>query len=315
MARVGLRILMALVGVSLLVLYAVAAWLAFWVLATFWANRPPLGTTLLLVALLTAVFGYVSYQFGTAKILSSIDAVAVSRTDAPRLYGWVEELTGAMSIQPPTVLVAEMALPNALALGSARNGAVVLDRALFRLLTEEELAAILAHEFAHLESRDSLIQTMAYSAMRTVVGLVTVVSLPLVLFVTGLSRALAWIRGRPAHAAEGAFGRFQRTIQSGVAVVFLALTLLIRAHSRGREFAADDRAAEVTGQPLALASALSKIDRVSDPAWDLLTPLYTQGDEHGSFGELFSTHPSTEARVERLVERAASERVRRVRPR
>lgn len=100
-------------------------------------------------------------------------------------------------------------------------------------------------------------------------------------------------------------------VHNGVAVVFLVLTLVIRAHSRHREFAADDRAAEVTGRPLALARALTKIDRVSDPDWGLLSPLYTHGDEDNGLGRLFSTHPTTDDRVERLLAsaRAAQQRV------
>lgn len=315
MARLGLRILMALVGLSLLVFYGLAAGLTYWVLATFWANRPPLGTALLVVAGMTLVFGYLSYQFGTAQILSGIDAVEIPRADAPSLYSRLDGLAAQMDVDPPRLLVAELSLPNALALGSARNGAVVVDRALFRLLSDDELMAILAHELAHLESRDSLIQTLAYSTMRTVVGFLTFALLPVLLFLTGLARAVAWIRGHPGRWSESTLGQFRRFIHDGVAIVFLVFTLLIRAHSRRREFAADDRAAEVTGTPLALASALSKINRISDPNWDLLTPLYTQGDEESSFGRIFSTHPATEDRVERLVQRSRRQSTRAVRVR
>ncbi|MFD1585495.1 M48 family metallopeptidase [Halorientalis brevis] len=308
MGRFGLRLLMGLVGLSLLAFYGLAAWLTYALLATFWANRPPLGTTVLVVAGMTVVFGYLSYQFGTARILSSLDAVEIPRREAPGLYDRVDQLAAEMDVDSPRLLVAEMSLPNALALGSAGNGVVVLDRALFRFLTDEELLAILAHEFAHLESRDSLVQTMAYSAMRTVVGFVTFAFLPLLLFVTGVARAMAWIRGRPAEWSKGLFGQFQLFVHNGVALVFLVLTLLIRAHSRRREFAADDRAAEVTGRPLALARALSKIDRISNPDWGLLSPLYTRGDEDNGLGRIFSTHPGTDDRVERLVERANATR-------
>jgi len=295
---------MALVGLSLLAFYGVAAWVTYWLLAAFWANRPPLGTSLLVVAAMTLVFGYLSYQFGTARILSSLDAGEIPRAEAPGLYEYVDRLAAEMAITPPRLLVAEMSLPNALALGSAKNGVVVVDRDLFRLLTDEELLVILAHEFAHLENRDSLVQTLAVSAMRTVVGFVTFALLPLLLFVTGLARAMAWIRGRPTQWTDGLLGQFRSLVHNGVAVVFLVFTLLIRAHSRRREFAADDRAAEVTGRPLALARALTKIDRVSDPRWGLLSPLYTHGDEDNGLGWLFSTHPTTDERVDRLREHA-----------
>ena len=190
-----------------------------------------------------------------------------------------------------------------MALGGARDGVVVVDRSLFTLLTTDELETIVAHECAHLASRDSLVQTLAYSAMRTVVGLLTLALLPLLLFVTGLARGVAWMRGRPMIWDDSSLGRFRALVSTGVVLVRGAFTLVIRAHSRRREFAADDRAASVTGKPFALARALAKIDRVSDPDWSLLSPLYTRGDETGSLGRVLSTHPATEARVERLLER------------
>lgn len=304
MSRLALRTLMAAVGVSVLVFYAVVAGLAYVLLATLWANRPPLGTSLLIVAGLTVVFGFLSYQFGRSELLASVDAVEIPRRDAPELYRRVDAVASRMAIEPPRLLVAEMALPNAIALGGRGSGVVAVDRSLFTLLSPDELETIVAHECAHLESRDSLVQTLAYSAMRTVVGFLTLALLPLLLFATGLERGLAWIRGRPTRWTDGSVGRFRELVGSAVLLVLVVLTLLIRAHSRRREFAADDRAATVTGKPLALARALSKIDRVSDPDWSLLSPLYTRGDEEGTLGRIFSTHPDTDERVERLVERA-----------
>jgi heat shock protein HtpX len=261
-------------------------------------------TTLLLIGGFALVFGYLSYQFGTARILSSLDATAITRAEAPQLYRRVEKLAAPMSIHPPQLLVAEMPLPNALSLGGGRNGVVVVDRSLFHLLSHRELSAILAHEFAHLERRDSLVQTLAFSVLRTITGFVTVALLPLLLFLTGLARAGAWIRGRPTNWTDSLLGQFRLLVQHGVVVVFFFLTLVIRAHSRRREFAADDRAAEVTGDPVALARALSKIERITDPNWGLLSPLYTSGDEDGTLGRILSTHPATEDRIERLLERA-----------
>lgn len=308
MRRLGLRLLMAGVGFSVLVFYAFAAGLAYWVLLLFWANRPPLAQTLLIVAGMTLLFGYLSYQFGTTRLLASLDAVEISPEQSPHLYSRIEEMTASMTVDPPQLLVADLSVPNALALGSTSNGIIVVDRSLFRLLERPEFDAIVAHELAHLESRDSLVQTLAYSTMRTVVGLLTLALLPFLLFSTGLARGVAWIRGRPTAWSEGVLGQFRRLVESGVAVIFLLLTLLVRAHSRRREFAADDRAAEVTGQPVALARALAKIERVSDPEWGLLTPLYTRGDEQGTLTKILSTHPATDERIDRLLERAGYQR-------
>lgn len=304
MARLALRALMVAVGLSVLAFYGLAAWLAVELLVAVWANRPPLPTTLAIVAATTLLFGYLSYQFSTARILASLDAAEVPRRRAPDLHRRLDRIADRMAIDRPRLLVADMPLPNALSLGGARNGVVVLDRALLRILAPAELDGIVAHECAHLESRDSLIQTLAYSVTRTVVGLVTVVLLPALLFAAGLAQAEAWIRGRPHRRGPTGLDQVHALVGSVVAVVLLALTVLVRAHSRRREFAADERAADVTGQPVALARALRKIERVSDPDWGLLSPLYTRGDEDGTLARILSTHPATDDRVERLVERA-----------
>jgi heat shock protein HtpX len=304
MSRLGLRVLMAAVGLCVIAFYLLTAGLAYYLVSTLWASRPPLATSLLLVGGLAVVIGYLNYQFGTAQLLRSLDAVEIPRREAPGLYDRVDDIAARMEIDAPRILVAEMQLPNAMALGGGREGVVVVDRSLFALLTGDELETIIAHECAHIESRDSLVQTLAYSVVRTIVGLVTVALLPILLFVTGIARGVAWMAGRPTRWDDGTLGRFRDLVSTGV-VVLLVLTLLVRAHSRRREFAADARSATVTGKPVALARALIKIDRVADPSWSLLSPLYTRGDEDGPLGRVFSTHPATSERVDRLVDRVS----------
>ena len=87
-----------------------------------------------------------------------------------------------------------------------------------------------------------------------------------------------------------------------VTLLAIALTVLIRAHSRRREYAADDRAVEITGNPRALARALHKIDRASERQRGLLSTLYVQGDDEGLWTRLLSTHPPMDDRIERLLE-------------
>lgn len=299
--------MMVLVGLSLLVVYGLAALSTVWLFALLWVNRPPLGTTVLVVAVLVLVFGYLSYQFGTTRILAGLDARELDPARAPGLYQAVDDLTRRMDVEPPRLLLAEMELPNALAVGTPANGAIVLDRSLVRLLTDDELLAIIAHECAHLESHDSLVQTLAYSVMRTVVGTVAFLLLPVLLLVVGFARAVAWLRGQPARWTETALGRFYGTVQGAVALLLFFLTVVVRAHSRRREFAADERAAEVTGRPLALARALKKIERVTDPHWGLLSTLYVRGDENEGLREVLATHPDVDDRVDRLVELARGE--------
>ncbi|WP_299267636.1 M48 family metallopeptidase [Halorientalis sp.] len=296
MDRLGLRALMAGVGLSLLVGYGLAAWFVYSLLLWFWKSRPPLGTTIVVVGVAILVFAYLSYQYGTNRLLASVDAVDIQRERAPELYRRADRLAGNMRIETPRLLVADLSVPNALSLGSRTDGAVVLDRSLFRLLSPAELEGLLAHEFAHLESRDSLVQTLAYSGLRTLVGIVTVLLLPVTLFLTGLAQGVAWIRGRPTRWAEGSLGQLRLLVGNGIVVLFFLLTLVLRAHSRRRELAADDRAASVTDDPLALARALTKIDRVRDPDWSLLSPLYTLATRTERSDRSFRpTPPSTSA--------------------
>jgi heat shock protein HtpX len=304
MRRFGLRLLMAAVGLSLLVLYLGVAYVGFVVLATVFSSRTDLLTTAALVGVLTFLFGFLSYRFGTAQMLASLDAVELDRRRGAGLYQRLDWLTARMDVETPTVFVARMRLPNAMAIGTARRGALVVDQSLLWLLSPVEFEAILAHELSHLESHDGLVQTLAYSAMRTLVGLVLVVLLPFVLVVTGLAQGFGWLNGRPTEWTTSPFGRLRERIGQAVALLLVALTLLVRAHSRRREFAADERATEVTGDPLALARALRRIERASQPMWGLRSPLTIYGTEETHLGRLLSTHPPMDDRVQRLVELA-----------
>jgi heat shock protein HtpX len=296
---------MAAVGVALFVVYATLAAASYLLIASFLRGltRTELLTTVVLVVGLTLALGYLSYQYGTARMLDALDARRLPRERAPALYGRLEELADRMGVGTPTVAVARMEMPNALAVGGGRDGVVVLDGRLFRLLDAEELEAILAHELAHLENRDSLVQTLAYSLARTLVGVLTVLLLPVALLLDGLSTALGWLRGRPAAGSPGV-DLLRATVGRAVLSVLVVLTLLVRAHSRRREFAADERAAELTGRPLALARALRTIERASRPAGGLLATLYIHAEESDPLTRMLSTHPPMDERVERLVEMA-----------
>lgn len=304
MRRLGVRLLMVAVGLTVFVFYGAAAVVAYLVLRWLWLGRPGLASTVLVVVGLTVLFGYLTYQFGTARLLAGTDAAELPRERARGFYRRVERLAGRADAEMPRLLVANVGVPNAFALGSPNNGFVVLDTRLFGLLGADELEAIVAHEIAHLESHDGLVQTIAYTAVEMVIVLVTIVLLPLALLLTGLSRALAWIRGRPLTA--GSDGRFRRGVAGAVGLVFLGLLLLVRAHSRRREFAADDRAVELTGKPAALARALWKIERASEPR-GLLAHLYVHGDEEGPLTRWLSSHPSMDDRVDRLADRASQQ--------
>lgn len=105
---------MASVGVSLLTVYALPAVAAYWVLSVFWTNRPSLGATTVIVGLLPLAFGYLNYQFATARILGRIDAVELTRADAPELADCVDRLADRMAIARPRIMVGGRVGPRSL---------------------------------------------------------------------------------------------------------------------------------------------------------------------------------------------------------
>ncbi|WP_408958303.1 M48 family metallopeptidase [Natrinema sp. 74] len=302
--RTGTRLLMALVGCLLLLWYLGLAAVSYWAVSVLRRSAPDLPATLVLIAVIALVTGVLSYRFGTRQLLSRLEAVELPQSHAPGFYRRLDALESQMGVDTPTVLIARLPMPNAFALGSAHNGVIVLDRSLFRLLSPDELEALVAHELAHLERHDAFVQTLAYSGFRTVAGLVFLVLAPLLLPIAGIARAIAWMRGNPASWSQTAFGRLLALIEGGVVVGFLLVTLVVRAHSRRREYAADDRAAAVTAKPIALARALRTIERAAEPPRGLLATLYVHSETEETLNRLFSTHPSTDERIERLVAQA-----------
>lgn len=307
MRRLGVRVLMAGVGVAMLAFYLGLAYLASLVLEALWAGRPDLQTTVTVVLLTTVLFGYVSYQFGTARLLSELGAAEIPRERAPELYRLLDSLSDRMGTPAPRLFVARMDAPNALAVGGSREGDIVLDARLFRILDAAELETILAHELAHLESHDGFVQTLGYSLAQTVGGLLTLGLLPVAVVLAGIARAFAYLRGDPPGVRTAA-ARVHTLVGGVVVLLMAAFTLLLRAHSRRREYLADDRAVGVTGNPEALADALRKIERASTPGWGVLSPLYIHGDEQGLLTRLLATHPSMDERVARLRKRVTKGR-------
>jgi heat shock protein HtpX len=301
----AVRVLLALVGLTMLAFYLTVGYLGTLLVVDILAGieRPDVLTTAAIVVVVALVFGYLSYQFGTSAALRRMDAAEVERARAPGLYDRLDRLTARMNVETPPVLVADLDFPNALAIGGGKEGVLVLDRRLFTLLDGPELEGVIAHELAHLENHDSLVQTLAASVIQTLVGLLVLVLLPLMLVVTGIERALSYLAGRPTGGVLSHAARVRFRVGQAVVVVLFGLTLLVRAHSRHREFAADDRAVEVTNRPLALARALRKIERASERRIGLFAPLYTHGVEH-PMTRWLSTHPPMDERVARLVEQA-----------
>jgi len=304
MSRLSRRALMGLIGVALFGVYLLAAILTYELFRYFLERPPDPLTALLTIGLVVLLAGYLSYRFGTQQLLAGLDGIEIGPRNAPALFDQLDRLERQMNIDRPRVVVAELGVPNAFALGGVRSGVLVLDRTLLRILSPDEREAILAHELAHLENYDAFVQTLSYSVLRTTVGLLLLPLVPLLLLVTGIARSWAWIRGRPGEWTHSPVMVVYYWATLSVTLLAIGLTVLIRAHSRRREYAADDRAVELTGRPIALARALRKIDRASERQRGLLSTLYVQGDEEGTLTRLLSTHPPMDDRIERLLDYA-----------
>lgn len=290
---------MGLVGAAILVAYTVAAVAVG--LVFFWVVESPPGLVPAVLALAGGVLAaaYVGYRVGAVRLVASLRARELPRGQAPELYRRLDRLVERMRVAEPPILVADLGAANALSVGGPRRGAVVLDRRLFRVLDADELEGILAHELAHMEGHDTFLNTLALTAARTVAVLVALAVLPVALVLAGADRAAGWLAGRPG--SRPGLGRlFRRGLVAVLGVVFGLFALAYFAYSRRQEYAADRRAAAVTGRPAALARALERIHRANDPRSGLQSVLYTheERDRH----HLLSTHPPLDRRIDELRE-------------
>jgi heat shock protein HtpX len=255
------------------------------VMAVFFTNR------LFPILVVMTLFLGAQFFFSDKLALYSMGATEVSEEEYPRLHATVSRLAQQADLPKPKVAVADSRVPNAFATGRSRkHSAVCVTTGIMDTLTEEELEGVIAHELAHIKNRDVAVMTIA-SFLSTVAFLIV---------------RWGWLfsggRGRGNQAP---------VIVAIVAslVVWIVSFLLIRALSRYREFAADRGGAVITGKPSALASALLKISGEMDqvPKEDLrdkaeMNAFFVIPIKSGIVGRLFSTHPETEKRVERLRE-------------
>jgi heat shock protein HtpX len=258
------------------------------------------GQTGMVIALaVAAATNLFSYWNADRMVLAMHHARRVDRASAPDYVGLVEELAGRAGLPMPAVYVIDSPQPNAFATGrDPDHAAVAASTGLLAMLGREELAGVMAHELAHVQNRDTL--TMTITA--TIAGAVSMLA-NFGLFFGSMSR------GSDNRSPLGGFGVLIAAI-----VAPLAAMLVQMAISRTREYAADRRGAEISGNPLALASALDKIagtvPRVPNPSAEanpatahlfIINPLTGAGMDN-----LFSTHPDTANRIRALVAMAES---------
>src|SRR5277367_1426415 len=254
---------------------------------------------MLMALAFAAVMNFVAYFFSDKIALAMYRAQPVTREQLPRVYNIVERLAQKVGLPMPKVYVIPTDSPNAFATGRNPNHAsVAVTQGILGLLNDDELEGVIAHELGHVRNRDILISSIAAT----------------------LAGAITWL----AHIAQwgmifGGYGGRGREDRGGggiaaIIMIFLApfAAMLIQlAVSRSREYGADDTGAHWTGNPYALASALQKIEDYSRRTPLLATPstahLFIIQPFLGgmSFGNLFSTHPPTAKRIERLTGRPA----------
>jgi heat shock protein HtpX len=264
------------------------------------AGRALGGQRGMLIALIfAAVMNFVSYFFSDKIALAMYRAQPVSREDLPRVYNIVERLSQKVGLPMPKVYLIPNDSPNAFATGRNPNHAsVAVTQGILGLLNDEELEGVLAHELGHVRNRDILISSVA----ATIAGAITY-----------LAHVAQWgmIFGGYGNRDERRGGGGGLAALLMIFLAPLAASLIQLAVSRSREYSADETGAHWTGNPYALASALAKIDAYSRRLPLVASPstahLFIIQPFLGgmSFGNLFSTHPPTAKRIERLTGRPA----------
>lgn len=229
-------------------------------------------------------------------LLRMMSADVVDAESHPELLATVERLAGAAGIARPTVAVARIRTPNAFAAATPGGGIVGVTAGLLELLPAEQIAAVLAHEIAHLERRDRTGVTIA-ALFGSLPGIVAAASGSDLLYDRAFRRRIPRAWG----------GRHLRPVRDAIAFVSMPFTaLLVRASAdRGDEFHADAEAARLIGDPLPLVAALRKIGALAgrlpapvNPALCGLMVIHPFGPERLS--RLIDTHPTTLERVARL---------------
>jgi heat shock protein HtpX len=214
----------------------------------------------------------------------------------PRAYAAVERLTQKIGLPMPRIYVIPSESPNAFATGrNPKHASVAVTEGILNLLNDEELEGVLAHELGHVNNRDILISSVA----ATIAGAIT--------YAAHMGRWAMIFGGmeRNDRDREGGFSALLMLILAPVAALMIQLWV-----SRTREYEADATGAHFTGNPYALASALSKLDDYSRRVPMAATPstahLFIIQPLLGmNFGSLFSTHPPIAKRIERLTGRPA----------
>ena len=243
----------------------------------------------MIIALVVAIgMNAFAYWNSDSLVLKMYKAREVTAQSSPGFYGIVEQLTCRAELPMPRVYIIENQQPNAFATGrNPENAAVAATTGLLKLLNHEEIAGVMAHELAHVKNRDTLIMTVT----ATIAGALSMLT------------NFALFFGNNRNNPLGIIGMIAVMILAPFAAMLVQMAI-----SRTREYGADAGGAEICGNPMWLASALKKLEQGAttidnDVAEDnpatahmfIVNPLHTRKTD-----SLFSTHPKTANRVQKL---------------
>lgn len=247
---------------------------------------------LVIAFIISLGMNFFAYWFSDKMVLAMYGAKKVSEAEAPKLFRMVKRLTQDVGMPMPSVYVIDNPTPNAFATGrNPKNAAVAVTTGILRILNDDEIEGVLAHEIAHIKHRDILLATI----VATFVGTITFIS-----------RMAGWTMmfaggNRDREDSGNIIVSLVLLIVAPIAAVLLQLAI-----SRAREFMADEGGARISGKPLALASALSKLEQAAqmmpmENANPSTAHLFIVNPLHGGgIMKLFMTHPPIAERVRRL---------------
>ena len=268
--------------------------------------------TAVLLALLTAIFLWIGSLFGKAGLIFALVFVGLmnfgsywfsdkivlwmyrakeaKQSEYPKLHKVVKEVAKLSGLPMPKVYIIPTNSPNAFATGrNPNNAAVAATEGILKVLNEEELKGVIAHEFAHIKNRDILISTIA----GTIAGVIS--------YIANMFMWSAMFGGRDDDDRGNVISLLALAIITPIIASLIQLAI-----SRSREYLADESGAKTVKNGHALADALEKIEKNVDInpmrfGTTATSHLFIQNPFRGqTFLKLFMTHPSTKSRVERL---------------
>ena len=231
------------------------------------------------------------YWYSDKLVIAQYDARPVDAGSAPQLYGIVQNLARRAQLPMPRVYVVDTALPNAFATGrNPEHAAVCVTTGLMEMLTPREVAGVLGHEMSHVKHNDILISTIA-------AGMAGIISV--------MARFAFWFGGDRDDRRNNPIAGVLMLVLTPLAAAIIQLAI-----SRTREYMADFTGGQLSGDPDALADALEKIEgyartRTMPRATEATAHMFIISPFSAKDAQaIFSTHPPTEKRIERLREEA-----------